>query len=169
MNEQAIDTGTGESAKPSDSTLLKMGTAPLAEVRKEIEALRGLMRQISPALDERAIRRLQLIESQIDDFSATVTIVGQVKAGKTALINVLAGTPELLPSDVNPWTSVVTTLHINKPAPKNTRAEFRFFDRGEWDRLVRGGGRLGEMANRAGATDELGLSPSACALIWCRC
>lgn len=155
MNEQAIDTGTGESAKPSDSALLKMGTAPLAEVHKDIEALRGLMRQISPALDERAIRRLQLIESQIDDFSATVTIVGQVKAGKTALINVLAGTPELLPSDVNPWTSVVTTLHINKPAPKNTRAEFRFFDRGEWDRLVRGGGRLGEMANRAGATDEL--------------
>lgn len=145
----------GEGARASESPLLKLGTAPLRQVRREFDELRALMATIGGALDPRSARRLQVIESQLEEFSATVTIVGQVKAGKTALINVLAGSPGLLPSDVNPWTSVVTTLHINKPAPKNTKAEFRFFDRGEWDRLVRGGGRLGEMAGRAGASDEL--------------
>ncbi len=141
--------------KASDSPLLKMGTEPLARIRAQFDELRGLMSKLDGTLDDRSVRRMQVIEAQLNDFSATVTIVGQVKAGKTALINVLAGAPGLLPSDVNPWTSVVTTLHLNKPAPNNTRAEFRFFDRGEWDRLVRGGGRLGEMAGRAGAADEL--------------
>ena len=42
-------------------------------------------------------------------FSAIVTLVGQVKAGKTALTNALAGTPGLLPMDVNPWTSRITS------------------------------------------------------------
>lgn len=143
------------SAKPVDSPLLTMGTRSLAKVRDQFAELFELTGGLNKALDERTQRRLQQIEAQLAEFSATVTIVGQVKAGKTALINVLAGSPGLLPSDVNPWTSVVTTLHLNKPAPKNTRAEFRFFERGEWDRLVQGGGRLGEMANRAGATDEL--------------
>ncbi len=144
-----------DSARASASPLMKMGTEPLATVRQQFDELRGLMSGISGSLDDRSLRRLQVIESQLAEFSAIVTIVGQVKAGKTALINVLAGWPGLLPSDVNPWTSVVTTLHLNKPAPRNTRAEFRFFDKGEWDRLVRGGGRLGEMANRAGASEEL--------------
>lgn len=144
-----------DSARASASPLMKMGTEPLVTVRQQFDELRELMSGITASLDERSLRRLQVIESQLAEFSAIVTIVGQVKAGKTALINVLAGWPGLLPSDVNPWTSVVTTLHLNKPAPRNTRAEFRFFDKGEWDRLVRGGGRLGEMANRAGASEEL--------------
>jgi hypothetical protein len=155
MDEMQTDQHHGEGVKASTSPYLKLGTGPMAQVRREFDDLRKLISGLNGALDERSARRLQVIEAQLDDFSATVTVVGQVKAGKTALINVLAGCPNLLPSDVNPWTSVVTTLHINKPAPKNTRAEFRFFDRGEWDRLVRGGGRLGEMAGRAGAADEL--------------
>jgi GTP-binding protein EngB required for normal cell division len=141
--------------KPSESPLLRLGTEAMAGIAKEFAELRAMMERVGDALDERSARRLQVIESQLNDFSAIVTVVGQVKAGKTSLINVIAGAPGLLPSDVNPWTSVVTTLHINKVAPKNTRAEFRFFDRGEWDRLVRGGGRLGEMAGRAGAAEEL--------------
>ena len=144
-----------DEVKPSDSPLLGLGTEPLTEVRKQFDELRKLMGELAPSLDERTMRRMKLIGAQLDEFSATVTVVGQVKAGKTALINVLSGCPNLLPSDVNPWTSVVTTLHLNKLAPRNTSAEFRFFDRNEWDRLVQGGGRLGEMANRAGAAEEL--------------
>ena len=45
---------------------------------------------------------------------------------------------------------------MNRPAPRgNVKASFQFFDRDEWDRLMRGGGRLGEMAKRAGAGDEM--------------
>ncbi len=62
----------------------------------------------------------------------------------------------LLPADVNPWTSVVTSLHL-KPHTKSSdnRASFTFFDRAEWDRLVVNGGRMGELAGRAGADDEV--------------
>jgi hypothetical protein len=154
MNMQA-DSSAPTSVIASPSSFLALGTEPLTNVRAQFNELRGLMSGLADALDERTMRRLNLIEGQLKEFSAVVTVVGQVKAGKTALINVLSGSPMLLPSDVNPWTSVVTTLHVNKPAPKNTRAEFRFFDRDEWEHLVRGGGRLGEMANRAGASEEL--------------
>ena len=35
------------------------------------------------------------------------------------------------------------------------RAKFSFFDSAEWDRLVSDGGRIGELAARAGAEEEL--------------
>lgn len=141
--------------KAAESPLLALGTEPLAAIKAQFDAMQGVIADLANAVDDRALRRIRHIESQLADFAATVTIIGQVKAGKTALINVLSGQPGLLPSDVNPWTSVVTTLHINRPAPRNSKAEFRFFDRGEWDRLMAGGGRLGEMAQRAGAADEM--------------
>jgi hypothetical protein len=83
-------------------------------------------------------------------------MIGQIKSGKTSLVNAFVGQPELLPADVNPWTSVVTSLHLFPETKwfRNT-ASFRFFDEDEWDRLVSGGGRIGELASRAGADDEL--------------
>ena len=36
------------------------------------------------------------------------------------------------------------------------KARFTFFSRTEWDNLIQGGGRLGELADRAGAQDEMG-------------
>lgn len=148
-------TTTTDEIAASESRLLSLGTAGLASVREQFEALRSIITKLERVLDEKSLRRVQHIAAGLAEFSATVTVIGQVKAGKTALINVLSGRPGLLPSDVNPWTSVVTTLHINKTAPRHTKAEFRFFDRGEWDRLIVGGGRLGEMAQRAGASEEM--------------
>ncbi|MEO0903997.1 MAG: hypothetical protein AAFX89_04410, partial [Pseudomonadota bacterium] len=64
--------------------------------------------------------------------------------------------PDLLPADVNPWTSVVTSLHLNAPLPDDApTATFQFFSQGEWDHLVENGGRIGELSERAGADDEL--------------
>lgn len=139
----------------ANARLLSLGTEPLATVRTQVDSLKGVLSDLEGAVDERAQRRVRHVDTMLSDFSATVTIVGQVKAGKTALINSIAGQPGLLSSDVNPWTSVVTTVHLNKPAPPNTRAEFQFFDKDEWDRIISGGGRLGEMASRAGAEDEV--------------
>ncbi|NNE88030.1 MAG: hypothetical protein HKN27_08135 [Silicimonas sp.] len=85
-----------------------------------------------------------------------MTMIGQVKAGKTSLVNAMVGQPDLLPADVNPWTSVVTALHLNpNTAPEDDRASFSFFDMEEWGRLLDRGGRIGELAARAGAEDEL--------------
>lgn len=88
-------------------------------------------------------------------FEPTVSVIGQVKAGKSTLLNALVGETDLLPSDVNPWTSVITGLHLNsRRRPPRTAALFRFFDAHEWDRLIKTGGRLGEMANRVGFESE---------------
>lgn len=92
---------------------------------------------------------------KIAAFEPNVSIIGQVKAGKSTLLNAMVGKPDFLPVDVNPWTSVITGLHFNcRRRPPQTRALFRFFDQYEWDRLIETGGKLGEMANRAGYAQE---------------
>jgi len=101
-------------------------------------------------------KRAKALLRKLDDFAPSITLIGQVKAGKTALVSAMVGQPGLLPSDVNPWTSVVTELQINKKQNlNNLPARFTFFDRDEWDNLVATGGRLGEMAGRAGAAEEV--------------
>lgn len=101
----------------------------------------------------RAVERLR---RELSEFEPTITILGQVKSGKTTLVNAMAGWADLLPSDVNPWTSVVTSLHL-KPAaqPAERGAKFRFMTESDWDRLLNQGGRIGELASRAGAESEL--------------
>ncbi|HVG46683.1 MAG TPA: dynamin family protein [Rubellimicrobium sp.] len=153
------------SGQPADATawsqgphesLLTIGTERLGALKDEKTSLAGVISGLLSAADDRSRDKLRALEGELAAHAATITVIGQVKAGKTSVINVLTGTPGFLPSDVNPWTSVVTTVHVNKPAPRgNIKASFQFFERDEWDRLMRGGGRLGEMARRAGASDEM--------------
>ncbi|WP_171179638.1 dynamin family protein [Ruegeria sp. HKCCD8929] len=144
---------TSDVADPAK--LLEFGTRHLAQQRAAFEQTLVALAQLRSNVKGPLSRQVDVLQSQLKDYSARVSLVGQVKAGKTTLANALAGSPGLLPSDVNPWTSVVTTLHLNKEPPSGARAHFQFFDRDEWDALVAGGGRLGELAGRAGAQDEV--------------
>ncbi|WP_176556239.1 dynamin family protein [Rubellimicrobium rubrum] len=163
MNDFASTTGF-QDGEPADAAwadgtaqaLLSLGTEKLSSLRQEKASLASVIEGLLSAADDRSRDKLRALEGELKAHSATITVVGQVKAGKTSVINVLTGLPGFLPSDVNPWTSVVTTVHVNKPAPRgNIKASFQFFERDEWERLMRGGGRLGEMAKRAGASDEM--------------
>ncbi|MEO0990369.1 MAG: dynamin family protein, partial [Pseudomonadota bacterium] len=123
---------------------------------EKLDSLRGslaILEDLGDATTAKAARRLS---GQIDDFEPSVTMIGQVKAGKTSLVNAMVRWPGLLPADVNPWTSVVTSLHV-KTAPQEpeTKAVFRFFEAEEWGRLLDSGGRIGELASRAGAEEEI--------------
>ena len=118
----------------------------------ELEATVGDLSENALTFLEEPIER---VAEKIRAFEPSVSVIGQVKAGKSTLLNAMIGRPGLLPSDVNPWTSVITAVHLNSHhRPYNTRALFRFFDAEEWDRLVATGGRLGEMASRAGFEAE---------------
>ncbi|NNU82211.1 hypothetical protein HMH01_17380 [Halovulum dunhuangense] len=124
--------GWGRSLGTLDDLLSELAGLTEGVLRHQVEGLRERLRRTSPV----------------------VTIVGQVKAGKTALTNVLARRPGMLPSDVNPWTSVVTSVHMNPRAVAPGTAEFRFLSSDEWKKLKQGGGRLGEMARLVALDDE---------------
>ncbi|WP_300013971.1 dynamin family protein [uncultured Roseobacter sp.] len=138
------------------SELLGLGLAPLRAAANSADELRTALRALHSLGDENTGKRADRLLRQLENFEPSVTLIGQIKSGKTSLVNALVGQSDLLPADVNPWTSVVTSLHL-QPEKKGFKpaASFRFFDEDEWDRLISGGGRIGELASRAGADDEL--------------
>lgn len=146
---------TSDPTEPLDTTLpspfhgLEGLAARLAAMDHKLSELCGAeARPVS--LQARKLRK------QIREFEPGITFIGQVKAGKTTLVNALVGRADLLPADVNPWTSVVTSLHLSPTLEEDDRrSSFRFFSNEEWGALIRQGGRVGELASRAGAESEL--------------
>lgn len=123
--------------------------------RADREALRELLLDVASIGGDAIARKIDMLCHELDGFAPAVTMIGQIKSGKTTLVNAMAARPGLLPADVNPWTSVVTSLHLGVPRRDALpRAAFRFFDAEEWDRLVKDGGRIGELAGRTGADRE---------------
>jgi hypothetical protein len=154
--KDATETNGNSVQRPANAHLMAMGHEDLRPLTDAFTEARTALRRLSESDDARYSKRAGILMRQLDMFEPNVTLVGQVKAGKTALTNVLVGSPGLLPSDVNPWTTVVTGLHLNsRTAPRGTKSEFSFFDHDEWNRLVQTGGRLGELAERAGTGDEV--------------
>lgn len=153
--EEPIVEPSGLPPAPPDPALRRSfpGMARIAEATKQFEdVLRDFVTMADPDTSKKVTRILQ----QVREVEPSVTVIGQIKAGKTSLINAMIGAPGLLPTDVNPWTSVVTSLHINTPSPElNVKAKFKFFDNAEWEKLVSNGGRIGQLAARAGADEEL--------------
>ncbi len=82
----------------------------------------------------------------LNDWKARIAAIGQVKAGKSSTLNALIGNIGFLPSDVNPWTSVVTSMRINIPEDPECGARFDFFNEEDWDRIINGDTRLRDAA-----------------------
>lgn len=137
-------------------TNLKSGLEPLAEFARRTAHLDEALNHLAELGDPSVAQSVARLRHALAELEPSVTMLGQVKSGKTSLVNAMAGWADLLPADVNPWTSVVTSLHLT-PEKKRlaTGAKFRFFDADEWDRLLSKGGRMGELADRAGADNEL--------------
>jgi len=150
---------TSDTAEPVSRTLpefTKLGTAPLQGLRQDIEDLQETLADIQAIGGDAVSRKIRLMQHELDGFAPAVTFIGQIKSGKTTLVNAMAGHPGLLPADVNPWTSVVTSIHLNVPRAEDAPvASFQFFDAGEWDHLVQNGGRIGELSERTGADKEM--------------
>lgn len=143
-------------AAPPNGQLMRLGTEALSDFARRIDALVAALDELAEIGDDTTRKCAERLALQLDLLQPSVTMIGQVKAGKTSLVNAMAGLPDLLPADVNPWTSVVTALHLSPTGFQDeTRARFTFFAEDEWSRLVNRGGRIGELASRAGADDEL--------------
>lgn len=149
--EGALSAGGGKNAH-----LLSIGTDALKPHLDKVSDLKAALVRLGKIGDKATMKAARRLHHQLKHSEPSITMIGQVKAGKTSLVNAMVGWPGLLPADVNPWTSVVTSLHLSPYIqPSENRASFRFFDMEEWSRLLDRGGRIGELAARAGAEDEL--------------
>jgi signal recognition particle receptor subunit beta len=120
--------------------------APLETARI---ALLDLIGRLDGLLGEHAAPLLDAARRQLDERSCRIAVIGQIKAGKSTFINALSRRPGLLPTDINPWTVVVTALHFrNGPTPPEHAAVFHLFSVDEWRELAEGGGRLRELTER---------------------
>ena len=139
-----------------DTDRFKAGLTCLSDFADRFAAVEHTLDALADVSGENNAKSLSRLRKSLDEFEPSITLLGQVKSGKTALINALAGWPDLLPSDVNPWTSVVTSLHL-RPGLEHpdVAARFQFMSEKEWNRLIQKGGRIGELAERAGADNEL--------------
>jgi signal recognition particle receptor subunit beta len=147
------DTQISDGVDPPRILSAFTGLQPLAD---KLRALDNGFQPFCTGADPIMARTARGQRRAIRDFEPSVTFIGQVKAGKTTLVNAICGWSGLLPADVNPWTSVVTALHMSPSTRRGVkRASFRFFSNEEWDNLLRQGGRVGEIAERAGAADEM--------------
>jgi signal recognition particle receptor subunit beta len=106
-------------------------------------------RQLNELVEGPAQMLVQDGQQVLADLACRIAVIGQVKAGKSSFVNALVGRPGFLPTDVNPWTTVVTRLHFNDAsAPEGVAGAFRFFDRDEWKAIAEGGGRIRELTER---------------------
>ncbi len=72
---------------------------------------------------------------RLEQHKARIAFIGQVKAGKSSVINAFMKRPNFLPTDVNPSTAVITKIYFgSKDHPANT-ALFHFFTEQEWEGL----------------------------------
>lgn len=154
MSDQSKTLRDGEDA--ASHGFMRIGQDKLVALRDEIAELRDTLLDIEALSPTGSDRQIERLLRELAEFEPSITMVGQIKSGKTSLVNAMVGRPGLLPADVNPWTSVVTSLHLNVPQdPDAPVASFQFFNGNEWDHLVSNGGRIGELSMRAGADDEL--------------
>jgi GTP-binding protein EngB required for normal cell division len=118
--------------------------ARLADSRREaVDAARKL----APLVDKETAETLRSIVEDLESSVCRIAIAGQMNAGKSSLINVLVEQAELLPADINPWTTVITRLHFAVRGKPASGASFRFFSHEEWRRLA-AGGRTRELTER---------------------
>ena len=156
MNIEIDHQRTFDAADPQGKDLLRETFRCFQPFQDKVSDLSEALEKLIEIGDETTAKSARRLGHQLAQVEPSVTMIGQVKAGKTSLVNAMIGWPGLLPADVNPWTSVVTSLRLSPGStPEDRAASFSFFDEGEWARLVDRGGRVGELAERAGAAEEL--------------
>lgn len=121
-----------------------MRIAPLQ--RQQLDFLSGQLEKLEAMSCTADRTELQNLQERLNGWAAKIAVIGQVKAGKSTFLNAFLGQHDFLPSDVNPWTSVVTNIRINVPTDPETGAVFHFFDEKDWAEIMDGSGQIRKMA-----------------------
>ena len=83
---------------------------------------------------------------KLHNWRARIAGIGQVKAGKSTFLSALIDKPGFLPSEVNPWTAVITNLHFGHPDDPEEGGVFHFFAEDDWLRIIEGNAETRELA-----------------------
>lgn len=120
-------------------------TTPGGVLQRMVDDLQACATALGADLEGPLAAMAQALVGELREQVCRIAVIGQVKAGKSSFINALAGRPTMLPTDVNPWTAVVTKIHFGEPGAREG-AYFEFFTEDEWRHMI-GGGRMREMAS----------------------
>ncbi len=110
------------------------------------KALKHLFEQVREISPQEFRSKLDHDLATLNGWRARIAIIGQVKAGKSTFLGALTRNPGFLPSEVNPWTSVVTNLHFGHPDDPDSGGVFHFFEEGSWERIINGDPETRQMA-----------------------
>lgn len=113
--------------------------------RQDLDFLRETLTSLDRMLGRDQRQRFRDLKVQLDNWATKVAVIGQVKAGKSTFLNAFLHSHDFLPSDVNPWTSVVTNIRINIPNDPISGARFEFFGASDWEDIVAGDARIREL------------------------
>jgi len=81
------------------------GLDKMYDLADEMTDLEEALEDIKSFGGPEAAKKADRLIKSVHDFEPSITMIGQIKAGKTSLVNAMVGMPDLLPADVNPWTS----------------------------------------------------------------
>lgn len=110
--------------------------ARLGEIKRQVNKVGEELGEI---VHSRVAAFLQTMLGDLAADSCRIAVIGQIKAGKSTLINAIIRRPHLLPTDINPSTAVITKLHFGAAPEQNNSALFHFFSDQEWERIMSGG------------------------------
>jgi GTP-binding protein EngB required for normal cell division len=117
----------------------------LKATKEKLAALGAELRELGDtATAEYVSRILALLEAQL----CRIAVLGQMNSGKSTLVNAFIETPDFLPAEITPWTTVVTNLYFGVPGMPTSGAVFDFFDADEWQRLAEGSARVRELTEK---------------------
>jgi len=117
-------------------------------LKNELDLLHSTLDRLDGIVDRKSRQNYRAIHERLDNWAARVAVIGQVKAGKSTFLNAFLHQEEFLPSDVNPWTSVVTNVRINIPNDPISGAKFDFFDDNDWQEIIDGGSSIRKLTEQ---------------------
>jgi signal recognition particle receptor subunit beta len=116
--------------------------------RQELDFLRDMLNNMETAVGRDQRQNYRELRTRLDNWAAKVAVIGQVKAGKSTFLNAFLHQHDFLPSDVNPWTSVVTNIRVNLPKDPATGARFEFFAESDWAEIIAGGSKIRKLTEQ---------------------
>lgn len=118
------------------------------ELRKARETVIASGQKLATLCDPGVAGYIDGLVTMVERQHCNIAFIGQMNAGKSSLINAFIGAPKFLPTEITPWTTVVTNLYFGIPKLPVNGALFEFFNQTEWRQLAEGSVRVRSLTER---------------------